>query len=115
LSEGHNRPRATRRGPSPARPPRLPSAALDKTRFDRAALALAGAGQVELHHHDFPASLPEDERALLVQDGRGVHYGAERLTGFGDLLYKDIGEPVRLQAPYLAPAERARLLGITRA
>jgi hypothetical protein len=49
-------------------------AALDKARFDRAVLALAKAGQVELHHHDFPASLPEDERALLVQDGRGTHY-----------------------------------------
>jgi hypothetical protein len=34
--------------------------------------------------------------------------GAERLTGFGDLLYRDVGEPVRLQAPYLSPEERAR-------
>jgi energy-coupling factor transporter ATP-binding protein EcfA2 len=37
--------------------------------------------------------------------------GAERLTGFGDLLYKDIGEPIRLQAPYLSPEERARIFG----
>ncbi|MFT3766759.1 MAG: FtsK/SpoIIIE domain-containing protein [Minicystis sp.] len=37
--------------------------------------------------------------------------GAERLTGFGDLLYKDIGDPVRLQAPYVSPADRARLFG----
>jgi len=37
--------------------------------------------------------------------------GAERLTGFGDLLYKDVGEPVRLQAPYVSPEERARLFG----
>jgi hypothetical protein len=34
--------------------------------------------------------------------------GAERLTGSGDLLYKDIGDPVRLQAPYLPEAERHR-------
>jgi hypothetical protein len=34
--------------------------------------------------------------------------GAERLTGSGDLLYKDFGNPVRLQAPYLTPAERAK-------
>lgn len=37
--------------------------------------------------------------------------GAERLTGFGDLLYKDVGEPIRLQAPYVSPAERRRLFG----
>jgi len=37
--------------------------------------------------------------------------GAERLTGSGDLLYKDFGNPVRLQAPYLPVGERATLLG----
>lgn len=36
--------------------------------------------------------------------------GAERLTGSGDLLYKDFGAPVRLQAPYLSPQERANWL-----
>ncbi len=36
--------------------------------------------------------------------------GAERLTGSGDLLYKDFGDPIRLQAPYLPPAERAKWL-----
>lgn len=36
--------------------------------------------------------------------------GAERLTGAGDLLYKDFGDPVRLQAPYLAEEERKRRL-----
>jgi DNA segregation ATPase FtsK/SpoIIIE-like protein len=36
--------------------------------------------------------------------------GAERLTGAGDLLYKDLGDPIRLQAPYLPAAERARWL-----
>ena len=35
--------------------------------------------------------------------------GAERLTGSGDLLYKDFGEPVRLQAPYLPDGERRSL------
>jgi DNA segregation ATPase FtsK/SpoIIIE, S-DNA-T family len=34
--------------------------------------------------------------------------GAERLTGAGDLLYKDFGDPVRLQAPYLPEEERRR-------
>lgn len=34
--------------------------------------------------------------------------GAERLTGSGDLLYKDFGDPVRLQAPYLTDDERRR-------
>lgn len=32
--------------------------------------------------------------------------GAERLTGQGDLLYKDFGNPVRLQAPLLSELER---------
>jgi len=37
--------------------------------------------------------------------------GAERLTGSGDLLYKDFGSPMRLQAPYLPPEQRSRWLG----
>jgi len=37
--------------------------------------------------------------------------GAERLLGYGDLLYKDVGDPVRLQAPYLSDAERAIRFG----
>jgi len=44
-----------------------------------------------------------ESRLLLGVDG------AERLTGAGDLLYQAVGDPVRLQAPYLAPDERARL------
>jgi energy-coupling factor transporter ATP-binding protein EcfA2 len=36
--------------------------------------------------------------------------GAERLTGKGDLLYKDFGNPVRLQAPLLTAADRERWL-----
>jgi S-DNA-T family DNA segregation ATPase FtsK/SpoIIIE len=37
--------------------------------------------------------------------------GAERLTGMGDLLYKDFGNPVRLQGAYLPTAERAAVFG----
>lgn len=48
--------------------------ALDKERFDRAALRLAQAGKLKLHHHDYPESLPAAERAELVLDARGVHY-----------------------------------------
>lgn len=47
---------------------------------------------------------PIESRMILDQSG------AERLTGAGDLLYKDFGNPVRLQAPYLPPEERARFL-----
>lgn len=47
---------------------------LDKPRFDGAVLRLARDGELTLHHHDFPASLPEVERAALVQDAHGVHY-----------------------------------------
>ena len=35
--------------------------------------------------------------------------GAEDLLGNGDLLFKDIGEPVRLQGLYLPPGERRRI------
>jgi len=35
--------------------------------------------------------------------------GAERLTGSGDLLYKDFGDPTRLQAPFLTERERRHL------
>jgi hypothetical protein len=47
---------------------------LDKPRFDGAVLRLSRARQVTLHHHDFPESLPEVERAALVRDAHGVHY-----------------------------------------
>jgi len=36
--------------------------------------------------------------------------GAERLTSRGDLLYKDFGNPIRLQAPYLPESERMHWL-----
>ena len=46
-----------------------------------------------------------ESRMVLQADG------ADQLTGYGDLLYKDIGEPVRLQAPYLEPRDRATIFG----
>lgn len=35
--------------------------------------------------------------------------GAERLLGRGDLFFLSVGDPVRLQAPYLSAQERARI------
>jgi len=46
-----------------------------------------------------------ESRLLLGQNG------AENLLGHGDLLFKDIGEPVRLQAPLLHKEERETLFG----
>ena len=37
--------------------------------------------------------------------------GAETLLGDGDLLFKDLGEPIRLQGPRLLPEEAARIFG----
>jgi len=47
---------------------------IPKTRFDTSVLSLSRAGKIILHHHDFPASLPETERAELVQDEHGTYY-----------------------------------------
>jgi hypothetical protein len=47
---------------------------LGKSQFDATALLLSKEGAVSLHYHDHPASLPENERNELVQDGRGGHY-----------------------------------------
>jgi DNA segregation ATPase FtsK/SpoIIIE-like protein len=38
--------------------------------------------------------------------------GAERLLGRGDLFFLSVGDPVRLQSPWLSPEERARIFGI---
>lgn len=40
--------------------------------------------------------------------------GAEKLLGYGDLLFKDVGDPRRLQAPLLSEANRQELFGSTR-
>ena len=47
---------------------------LSKPRFDAAVLGLSTSQSVTLHHHDFPASLSNGERAKLVVDGNGTHY-----------------------------------------
>jgi len=47
-----------------------------------------------------------ESRMLLDEDG------AERLLGLGDLLFKDIGRPRRLQGVYLPQHERNSLAGI---
>lgn len=47
---------------------------LTKTHFDMVVLRLSRAGRVVLHHHDFPASLPEADRAELIEDERGTYY-----------------------------------------
>jgi DNA segregation ATPase FtsK/SpoIIIE, S-DNA-T family len=39
--------------------------------------------------------------------------GAENLLGLGDLLFKNIGSPRRLQTPYVPPEERAKWLGVS--
>ena len=41
--------------------------------------------------------------------------GAEKLLGYGDLLFKDLGPPVRLQAPYLSKEEREAIFALSRA
>jgi DNA segregation ATPase FtsK/SpoIIIE-like protein len=51
----------------------------------------------------FRVNNPIESRMLLDRAG------AEELLGDGDLLFKDIGEPVRLQAPLVAPDERRRI------
>lgn len=45
-----------------------------KDRFDRAAVDLAKRRKVVLHHHDYPATLSEEERAGLVRDEMGTYY-----------------------------------------
>ncbi|MGQ0633700.1 MAG: FtsK/SpoIIIE domain-containing protein [Planctomycetaceae bacterium] len=46
-----------------------------------------------------------ESRMLLNQAG------AEKLLGHGDLLFKSIGDPIRLQAPLLSDANRRELFG----
>jgi len=47
-------------------------------------------------------------RMMLEQNG------AESLLGHGDLFFRTIGEPVRLQAPLLEDSERIELFGSNR-
>jgi len=46
----------------------------DKQHFDRVALELMRDELVTMHHHDFPESLSDPERAELVLDTRGNHF-----------------------------------------
>jgi hypothetical protein len=46
---------------------------LEKASFDAAVLRAARAGLVVLHHHDFPQSLPPEQREQLVHDA-GTYY-----------------------------------------
>jgi hypothetical protein len=48
--------------------------ALDKTRFDEIALSLFREGTVVLHHHDYAASLADDDLKRLVRDPGGAYY-----------------------------------------
>jgi hypothetical protein len=54
---------------------------LAKARFDAALLGLREARAVSLLHHDFPQSLPPEQREALVADEGGVHYVAVVLQG----------------------------------
>jgi hypothetical protein len=46
----------------------------DKLRFDRALLQLRDRGQVQLHYHDAPNWLNDEQRANLVADDQGIYY-----------------------------------------
>jgi hypothetical protein len=47
----------------------------DKDSFDRAVLQLAGEGRIDLHEHDLPSSLSDEQRATeLVPGGQGKFY-----------------------------------------
>ena len=50
--------------------------------------------------------LPSPIESQMLRRG-----GAEALLGKGDLLYKCIGDPVRLQSPYLPEEELAAVFG----
>ncbi len=48
----------------------------DKEAFDNAILRLSRQGRIAIHRHDYPTSLPADERELLVFDGQSHFSGA---------------------------------------
>ncbi|MFN6105666.1 MAG: hypothetical protein ACK5EA_14645 [Planctomycetaceae bacterium] len=49
-------------------------AGLPKEEFDRQAVALARAGRISLHEHDFRSRLSPEEQAQLIHDGVGRYY-----------------------------------------
>ena len=46
---------------------------------------------------------------IACADSVPLRPGAERLLGKGDLFFLSVGDPVRLQSPYLSPQDRARI------
>ena len=48
---------------------------------------------------------PLESQMLLSESG------AERLLGYGDLLFRDLGPPRRLQAPLLSEQDRDAIFG----
>ena len=58
----------------PIRDLRRPTAGVDKSLFDDAIIKLAVDGLVNLHRHDWPASLTEEEKRGMVPDGRGGYF-----------------------------------------
>lgn len=55
--------------------------AIGSAAFDSALLGLARAGRVQLRSHALPAELTEEEKPLLVPDGRGSFYVEVGLLG----------------------------------
>ena len=58
----------------PIRALRLSNAYVDKSIFDEAIIKMATDGWVNLHRHDWPASLTDDEKRGMVPDGRGGYF-----------------------------------------
>jgi DNA segregation ATPase FtsK/SpoIIIE-like protein len=50
--------------------------------------------------------MPSTQSRMLLEES-----GTESLLGKGDLLYKCIGDPIRLQSPYLPPEELQEIFG----
>ena len=48
----------------------------DKESFDRAILELARLEKVQLQSHSLPAELTEDQRAAMIDNGRGSYFMA---------------------------------------
>ena len=50
------------------------AAGLPKTTFDKAVLALARSGRIQIQSHSLPASLTAAEREELIPNGRGSYF-----------------------------------------
>lgn len=58
---------------------------------------------------NFPARVGFKMKSAMDSNMLLNQKGAENLSGSGDLLFKDIGEPIRLQAPYIVSEQRIAL------